>query len=723
MRMGPGTGKYRMCFDSMIKAARLASIVLAIVVGFSTFAFSNPASAPEQPPDVQEFLRLLGKGDVQDFLRAQQSPAAGVSFSRVPIEEASFSRAFSERLAQIRLRLVDLWRVIPRLGNEIQQAAQTVRDATGGSGLFSILFSIVLFGALGLGAQAIATRWVKPDRGSMIVADQNAASTRRQRLGASIVRELVGVLAFCVVCFAPFILLDRDPLSESILLSFLVAWTAWVLARAVASVSAAPVEDNPSPGYRARKDHVCFWMVIAAGWFALGSALVEAMRLSGMDLLATDLVSYVLGSGLLAIGLAAIWRAPPMHVASSEFPAYNYSAHRWLATLFLIVLWTVWVADAVRLFWLLAIGVVTPIALGAARRLTRHLSLTEPDDGTAAIASTSIVVVDTLLRAALIGMALWVLAIAWGINLTHLTAPNDPISKVARALLTVLAILFAFDVLWQFTKTAIDLKIAKVDETATPGSDVGIRQAKLRTLLPVLRNFAMVVFATLAVLMALSTLGVEIGPLIASAGVVGLAIGFGAQTLVKDVISGIFYLLDDAFRVGEYIISGSFKGTVESFSLRSIRLRHHNGPVYTIPFSALGAVQNVSRDYAVDKLLITVSYDTDLEKARKMIRRVGEQLMEDPELAPVIIEPLKMQAVSDFGTYGIQLKLKMTTKPGSQSAVRKKAFPLIKKAFDDSGIEFAHPTVKVAEGQASAQLAASQQVLTASMAPAAPSGA
>jgi small-conductance mechanosensitive channel len=453
----------------------------------------------------------------------------------------------------------------------------------------------------------------------------------------------------------------------------------------------------------------------------LGSATAEATRLTGMEPLATELVSYALGVGLLAIGLAAIWRTPQMSNLPPEHQTRRHFVRSWLVTLFLIVLWVVWVAGAMRLFWLLAIAVLTPIALGAVRRLTRYLFLADKEEQEGGVVSTSIIIVDAMLRAIVVGIALWILADAWEISFSQMTAGDDPDSKVARALLKALVILFAFDALWQFTRTVIDLKIARVDETAAPGSLAGIRQAKLRTLLPVARNFAMVFFATLAALMTLSTLGIEIGPLVASAGVVGLAIGFGAQTLVKDVISGIFYLLDDAFRVGEYIISGSFKGTVETFSLRSVRLRHQNGPVYTVPFSLLGAVQNVSRDYAVDKILITVSYDTDLEKARKLIKQVGENLMEDPELMPVIIEPLKMQAVSDFGTYGIQLKLRTTMKPGFQSIARKKAFPLIKKAFDENGIEFARPVVKVAEGQGAAQVAAGQQILTADMtAPAVP---
>ena len=178
----------------------------------------------------------------------------------------------------------------------------------------------------------------------------------------------------------------------------------------------------------------------------------------------------------------------------------------------------------------------------------------------------------------------------------------------------------------------------------------------------------------MAVLMALSALGVEVGPLIAGAGVVGVAIGFGAQTLVKDIISGMFYLLDDAFRVGEYIISGSYKGTVELFSLRSIKLRHHRGYLYTVPFGELGAVQNMSRDWVIDKLSVSVIYDTDLDKAKRMIKEISKQIMADPELAPHIIEPLKMQGVEQFGDFAIEIRLKMMTKPGEQFVIRRRAY-------------------------------------------------
>jgi small-conductance mechanosensitive channel len=207
-----------------------------------------------------------------------------------------------------------------------------------------------------------------------------------------------------------------------------------------------------------------------------------------------------------------------------------------------------------------------------------------------------------------------------------------------------------------------------------------------------------IVVIVMAGLMALSAMGIEIGPLIAGAGVIGVAIGFGAQTLVKDVISGMFYLLDDAFRIGEYIQSGTYKGTVESFSLRSVKLRHHRGPLYTVPFGSLGAVQNMSRDWVIDKLTISVTYDTDLAAVKKIIKRIGAELAADPEFAPHIIETLKMQGVEQFGDFAIQIRMKMMTKPGEQFTIRRRAYALIKSAFENSGIQFALPTVHVSGG-------------------------
>jgi small-conductance mechanosensitive channel len=208
----------------------------------------------------------------------------------------------------------------------------------------------------------------------------------------------------------------------------------------------------------------------------------------------------------------------------------------------------------------------------------------------------------------------------------------------------------------------------------------------------------MVTLAAIVVMLVLSSLGVDIGPLLAGAGVVGIAIGFGAQTLVKDVISGMFFLLDDAFRVGEYIESGSIRGTVEQISIRSLRLRHHRGALHTIPFGSLDTITNYSRDWVIDKMTVSVTYNTDLDQVKKIIKQIGKELQADPAFAPHILDTLKMQGVEQFGDFAIQIRLKMMTKPGEQFVIRRRAYAMIKKAFADNGIEFAFPTVTVAGG-------------------------
>jgi small-conductance mechanosensitive channel len=243
-------------------------------------------------------------------------------------------------------------------------------------------------------------------------------------------------------------------------------------------------------------------------------------------------------------------------------------------------------------------------------------------------------------------------------------------------------------------------------DQVVPGS-----ASRLATLLPLLRHAVLIAIVVVGIIAALERLGFNIGPLLAGLGVIGIAIGFGAQNLVRDVISGVFFLMEDAFRVGEYIQSSNYKGTVEGFSIRSVRLRHHRGPVYTVPFGLLGAIQNQSRDWVIDKLMVGVTYDSDLERVRKLIKQIGLDLARDPEFTRLILEPLKMQGVEQFGDFAVQIRLKMMTLPGEQFVIRRKAYAMIKKAFNENGIKFAFPTVQVAREGEAVTAAAAQRAM------------
>ena len=178
-------------------------------------------------------------------------------------------------------------------------------------------------------------------------------------------------------------------------------------------------------------------------------------------------------------------------------------------------------------------------------------------------------------------------------------------------------------------------------------------------------------------------------------GVGGIAIGFGAQSLVRDILSGVLFLVDDAFRVGEYIDTGSAKGTVEKISARSMQLRHHDGPLDTIPFGEIKQLRNYSRDWVIMKLPIRVAFGTDTERIRKLIKKLGIALLEDPEIGDKFIEPLKSQGVWQLDDFGIVMRVKFKTTPGEQFDIRRIVYLRIQELFEREGIEFAGREVRV----------------------------
>jgi len=219
--------------------------------------------------------------------------------------------------------------------------------------------------------------------------------------------------------------------------------------------------------------------------------------------------------------------------------------------------------------------------------------------------------------------------------------------------------------------------------------------SRIGTLLVLLRKFILSVLFVLVSLIILSSVGVNIGPLIAGAGVLGLAIGFGAQTLVKDIISGVFFLMDDAFRVGDFIETGGTKGSVEHISLRSLRLRNPRGPVHTIPFGSMGTVTNMSRDYIITKLDFRVRYDTDVDKVRKIIKKINMEIEKDPEMGPNLLDKIKSQGVKELDDSAMIMRVKFKTIPGEQFVIRREVFRMIQESFRENGIEFAHRNVTV----------------------------
>lgn len=214
---------------------------------------------------------------------------------------------------------------------------------------------------------------------------------------------------------------------------------------------------------------------------------------------------------------------------------------------------------------------------------------------------------------------------------------------------------------------------------------------RIQTLMPPFRVAAGFAIAVTTALMVLSSLGINTTPLIAGASVLGLAISFGSQALVKDIVSGIFFLADDAFRVGEYIDCKSVKGTVEGFTLRSIKLRHQNGQIHTLPFGQLGQITNFSRDWATLKFNLRFERDTDIEVLRKATKKIGQALMEDPALKEQFIAPLKLQGVAGIDENALIMRFKFTVKPINPTLIQRTAIKRMIADFPTLGLKFASP--------------------------------
>ncbi len=289
---------------------------------------------------------------------------------------------------------------------------------------------------------------------------------------------------------------------------------------------------------------------------------------------------------------------------------------------------------------------------------------------------------------------LWALLHIWGVG-TGLAVSNKNFERGSD----VIVIMFIGYIVYHIFRIWIDSKIKDEggDEIEmTPGDEGGASGAsRLATLLPLFRNFILIVVVVTIGLIVLMEMGVNVSPLFAGAGVAGLAIGFGAQTLVRDIFSGAFFLVDDAFRKGEYIDVGDVRGTVEKISVRSFQLRHHLGPLHTIPFGEIQVLTNYSRDWVMMKLPLRVTYDTDVEKVRKLIKKLGQELLEDPIIGDNFLQPLKSQGVIEMQDSAMIIRVKFMTKPGDQWVIRKRVFQDIRDLFAQEGIKFAHREVTV----------------------------
>jgi small conductance mechanosensitive channel len=229
----------------------------------------------------------------------------------------------------------------------------------------------------------------------------------------------------------------------------------------------------------------------------------------------------------------------------------------------------------------------------------------------------------------------------------------------------------------------------------TPGV-VTPQEQRTRTLLSLLRSAGLVIIGVMTVFMVLGALGVQLGPLLAGAGVVGLAVSFGAQSLVKDVISGLFMLFENQFGVGDVIRIEGVSGAVEKMTLRVVVLRDVHGVVHIVPNGQITKVSNLTRSWARVVLEVGVAYREDPDRVMNVLRDVGRELFEDPEWKPLLLEAVEVPGIETFGESAVNIRVMVKTLPLKQWDVARELRRRIKLRFDREGIEipFPHQTVQ-----------------------------
>ncbi len=693
------------------------TVLLAPVVAFVIILLAGlPADAQQaqlrNKLTADAIAKQLSNEDVRRILL--ESLAEEKNAKAKPAEEfnpAVIIYRFQRDLGVLSKELDGIFRSVKELPDVFPRAwAKFTADRKDG-GVMWFFFAVAISMGLGwLAEMAVKGRLKSAVSGGEAATGYRGTRYKVKRLLSTVLQRFIALAIFLAIATAIYLVFFDDTQKDRI--AFFFYLSAAGIFRAIAALSEAfHAPGRPElrlPLYSdadAASLHRTALLTVAFGAFAYFTcALFGTLGILGfvhelflilVGTITTTLLVYTILSGRRAISSDIAGDAQPgtaIRIFSELWP--------WIFAAFVVVLWvSLVVIELLRDFvpygaGLFTIGLfaVLPSLDALLRRDTTRLL----DEGKTALGATA-----RGARLALLFGVVIVLASAWRINPVGM-AESGIGGQATGALFQITLTLLVAYIVWQTLQIFIDRKIMEEDAAlAESGVDAGEMEiggqglSRMRTLLPLLKRTVQITLGIIVIMITLASLGIDIAPILAGAGVVGLAIGFGSQTLVRDIVSGAFFLIDDAFRLGEYIDVGDVKGTVEKMSIRSLRLRHHRGAVHTVPFGEIKTLTNYSRDWAIMKLKFRVPFDTDVKKVKRIFKQIGNDLLENEAIAEDFIQPLKSQGVLEVDDYGLIIRAKFMSKPGRQFMIRKEAFVAVQNAFKEHGIEFARPEVRV----------------------------
>jgi small-conductance mechanosensitive channel len=690
-------------------------------------------AAPKLPePLTKEAIRELASrltdAEVRQLLIQQLDRAAAPS-KAAPDDMTGMVTSMEKESRAVRERMEALVQAVGEIPIALQDAYDRFQEGRDPGHLLKVLMLNVLALLLAWAAERLYRHGLRAHRARLDERHEEGFAAQSTRNFLRFLLDLGGLAVFGIAALAIFYALyqghEPSRLLTLAIIGAVVAFRVLALAsRFLLAPDAPALRLLPLDDQGARRLHNGFLQAVAI--FLIGTSLRFLLERLGAPASAIDVLALIFPTLILLSAIATIWSIRRHVGALMQGPQGSPLAHLFaelwpiLASAYLLVVYAAILVAVLEgrpphgrgiLSVLLLITLpIVDLFLGHVVHalVARRAGGNAPD---AALSYEPVLRKAVHIIVAVTGAVM--VAGLWDINFMSM-AEHGLGDRLAGELLGIFIILLLAYLLWSVSRVALERLSAKdggLPAGRTDDEAGGAVASRLGTLLPLIRATLNGTIVVVTVLGVLAAFGINILPLLAGASILGVAIAFGAQTLVRDIVSGAFFLADDAFRVGEYIEVGESKGTVEKIRLRALFLRHHRGAINILPYGEIRRLRNMSRDWVIDKMTIGITYDSDLEKARKLIKKIGQELADNPEFAPKLLEPLKMQGVEQFGDFAIQIRMKMKTLPNEQFVIRRKAYAMIKKAFDENGIKFAFPTVQVSGGgdaATSAAAAASQ---------------
>jgi len=711
-----------------LMAAMLLAFLCATSFGWA--AATKPAAPPPPPPppstsaggapSAAELQRLVDTlqndkarsalvGQLQALIAAQRAavpaaPAAPADF----IAELShhFNDLTGEMLAGVAVAFE-----APRI---VAWASHQVSDDAARA-----LWSEVLLDCAIVFGSAVLAEWVVRRGFARLGRKETAPRPRRNlvRLAFAVlglVVELLPVAAFAgAAVFAMAITLPPfSPGRAAIsLLVQAIIIARLILAAAKAVLVPGPAWPNLIPAGEETRNYLLIWVRRFTWWCFIGFGIAGAAWWLGVPGAIYALMLKAVGLGLTVFGVVFILqnRAPVARWIEGRAASgaggwarlRRHLGETWhvLAIVYLVSIFlayslhdeggTAYVLRATAVS--LAVIVAARLLVHAIERLSRRGLAVAPEikerfPFLEQRANRYLSLVIGIADAALYGLVALVVMQAWGFA-AFAWFGSGPGRRVAGVLLSSALVLAIALVAWEILAGAIERNLATLDHDGAPS------RTRRRTLLPLLRTSMAGVLAVIAALTILSQIGVDIGPLLAGAGVIGVAIGFGSQALIKDIITGLFILIEDQVAVGDIADLGKdHAGVVEAISIRTIRLRDLSGVVHTVPFSEVTSVKNLTRDYAYAVARVAIAYGEDIDRVVELLGGACDELAADPELGPAILDPFDYQGVDSLDEFSTVLLLRVRTLPGKQFNVGRALNRLIKLTLEKNHIATRSPS-------------------------------